>query len=112
MAGAKDSRFIAYGLAELIKGLDVALPRKEHPSPAVVPDRPRGVVPVARFDLSEVVKAQQELDALARTARCVAGEPRDPGEICSLVQSQQQTRVQHPALRPRPSRRQAEQRQQ
>src|SRR5881397_936310 len=66
--GVVDAGFITDRAAEQLQRLQVTLARKEESRPAVIPDRPRRLGPIAGFELGEVVVAEQELDALARPA--------------------------------------------
>src|SRR5260370_12457360 len=83
---------VADGAAEELQGLDVALSREQYASAAVVPDRSCGCFAIAGFDLGQVVVAEQELDALARAARCVSGKAGDAGGVGCLVDRDQQPR--------------------
>src|SRR5450759_928501 len=96
---AVKARLVADGTCKKLKRPDVALAREQHASAAVVPDRSGLLGAVARLDLSQVVVAEQELDALAWTAGCVAGKPWDASEVRRLIQCDQQSGRKHTALR-------------
>src|SRR5438093_13604960 len=96
--GDVDAGLVTDRAAEQLQGLQVALARKEESRPAVVPDRPRRLGAIAGFELGEVVVAEQELDALARPARGIAGKPRDAGEVGRLVERQHQPWLEHATL--------------
>src|SRR5438046_4662655 len=93
--GAINARLVADRAAEEVERFQVTLARQEEASSTVVPDRPRGLRPVAALDLGEIVVAQQELDSLARSARGVAGEAWDAGEVGRLVEGEQQPWREH-----------------
>src|SRR5260370_3401148 len=58
IARAVGARLVADGAAKELQGLDVALPREQDASAAVVPNRARGCLAVASFDLSQIVIAE------------------------------------------------------
>src|SRR5207247_2561007 len=82
----EQARFVADCPREDLKGADVALSRQQETSAAVVPNGARLFLAVSTLELSEVVVAEEQLDALPRTARRVAGETRDAGEVRGFVE--------------------------
>src|SRR5712692_433546 len=80
----------------------VALAWEQQPGAAVVPNRARLFAAVAGLDLGQIVKAEKQLDALAGSARRVAGKARNTGEVGSLIERQEQARREHATLRARP----------
>src|SRR5437588_394016 len=68
LAHGATARLVADGAAEMLEGGQVTLAREQEARAAVVPDGPGLVAAVARFNLCQVVEAEQELDALTRAA--------------------------------------------
>src|SRR6266704_1352562 len=98
MLRAIGSCLIADGATEEFERFDVALTGQEDAGAAVVPDRARRCLAIPRLDLSQVVVAEQELDALARPAGGVAGQAGDAREVGGLIERQKQARCEDPAL--------------
>ncbi len=110
MLHAVGARLVADGAAELLQGCQIALAGEEKARAAVVPDGSSLLAPVAGFDLSEVMEAEEELDPLPRTTRCITGEARDAGEVGRLIESQEKSRCEDAALGTRAERGLAKQR--
>src|ERR1700693_4700631 len=98
MAHFVGARLVADRAAELLQRRHVTLTGEQEASPAVVPDRAGFFAAVTGFDLGQVVKAEEQWDALPGTAGYVTGETRDAGEVGRLIKRQQQPRLQHTAL--------------
>src|SRR5260370_33877171 len=102
MSRAIGTRFVTDSAAEEFEGLDVTLTRQQHSGAAVVPDRACGSFAVGRFDLSQVVVTEQELDALAGTAGGIAGEAGEARGIGGFIERHAAAARSGPCLGARP----------
>src|SRR5260370_40514614 len=83
---------MAVGGGEVVQCPEVALAGQQQSGSAVVPDRARLLSAIRPFKLGEVVEAQQDLNALARSSRGVTAKARETSEVGDLVQREEQSR--------------------